>query len=250
MVNTLKASGQGESLANLIRHGLGGTDLRIFDFPSVTVPSGNSKAWSIPDRTVPEQARAVSAIEGVVIGSYRTRGYWPAEGGRTDNNKPPTCKSDDAEHGYGAPGGNCKECPLSQWGPRVNGKSSPPPCKEFVHLLILEKDSLLPINLRVPGTSQDGWRSFALAAYSKGQDLVGLVVRVGLESRSSGSGEPYQTMQFSVSRVLSPVEKATMVQFGAMVDGLVKSYQSEAGLREVARETIDAEVIDTDTETP
>lgn len=217
-------------LAETIKQGLGGMELRLFDLPQVTVPSGKSKAWSIPDETKSSGARSLDVLEGVVITSYQTRGYWPGDG-KESNHKPPECRSDDAVTGIGTPGGSCEECPLSSWGPKVNGKSAPPPCKQFTHVLLLEKDSLLPINLRIPGTSQSAWRSYSIAAFSKAKRLNSIITSVSLDSHTSNTGEPYQTMKFSASGELDDLETEAMRQYGAMMNKTIEDYRRGSASR-------------------
>ena len=81
--------------------------------------------WLIPNQ------QPQSEVIGDIFGVKKQRLLW------NRNTTPATivCRSDDGEIGIGEPGGNCKECPFSQW-----EDGNPPVCElRYEYLIIVDQ---------------------------------------------------------------------------------------------------------------
>lgn len=86
------------------------------------------------------------ALTIIPLATQRVRSYRP------DRNQAPQCQAPEGDFGYGDPGGPCKDCPLSHWGPKnpATGKGTPPPCDEMimVRAYSVEHRALVDVSFR------------------------------------------------------------------------------------------------------
>lgn len=74
------------------------------------------------------------SILATFLSLTKTRVRWPDE---FSSGSKPLCRSFDGKHGMGNPGGNCKTCPLKEWGEN----NEAPECRQGYNWLALDMDN-------------------------------------------------------------------------------------------------------------
>jgi hypothetical protein len=184
----------------IIEENLGGESINPFDLDRIKVPSGGGLAWSVPTLAGEEVAKA---IEGVIVYWRSTRSYWNTK--FTGESTPPTCQSPDGLTGVGAPGGECKECPLSKWGSGVNGGQA---CKAARLLFVMQKNNILPIVVSVPPKSIAPVKMFFRRLASNDVPYHACVTSLALMAAQNKKGLRYSQIVPSLVAPLPPEEAA------------------------------------------
>lgn len=100
---------------------------------------------------------------------------------------PLLCRSNDAQHGIGEPGGVCAVCPLQQWGERdpVTGKGTPPACSQiWVYMgVLIEAEEVCVLSFQKTSTKAAKWLN-AIATRKGG--FGSFAVRFGSKIEKSG----------------------------------------------------------------
>jgi hypothetical protein len=212
-----------DSLAMAVE-GLGGS-VAISDLTVVGMPSGNSPAFSVPD-ALTGKARAVEAIEGVLIHWQDTRAYWKDALDGSQGGSPPDCVSTDGETGHGAPGGSCALCPMAEFGSARNGAGQA--CSMRRNLFVVQEGKLLPLVLRASATSLAPVRRYFVALLEEGLPYWSVVTRFALDSASSKGGIKYQRLAPERVSTLSDEALTSVGKYREQIMPLLKSAASRA----------------------
>jgi len=102
-----------ESVKEVLATNLKGQKIDEFGLTRIRVPGSGGKFWNVPTL---EGDEPKAEITGVIVTFQDHRTYWEKSFAETGGGSPPDCSSKDAVTGVGSPGGNCYECPLSQFG--------------------------------------------------------------------------------------------------------------------------------------
>jgi len=224
MIPTLFTDPSETGLSEQLNDLFGDGSLTIMELPRLTNPTGGQTHWSF---TLPteEQPTITAQLEGVIIGAYRQRGWWPSL--YTGNNDAPSCASMDMINGYGDPATTgfptnhraCATCPMNQMGTRDNGNGKA--CKESQVLLMVLGNQQYPVQVKVPTTSlanvSDYWRTLKLARRRPEQQLT--IVR--LVKRGS-----YAVMTFAKGPDLPDQAQTLAAQYAAYMKPLVAAEQA------------------------
>ena len=203
----------------IIEENLGGESINPFDLDRIKVPSGGGLAWAIPTLTGEDMTRT---IEGVIVYWRSTRSYWntPFSGECAI----PTCQSSDGLTGTGAPGGECKECPLSKWGSGVNGGQS---CKSARLLFVMRKNNILPIVISVPPKSIAPVKQFFRRLASNDVPYHGCITSLALIVAQNKKGLRYSQIVPSLVAPLTPEEAAISRAYSTSIRGSLNQVSLE-----------------------
>jgi hypothetical protein len=206
-----------DSLTEMIRENVGPEGFSPADLDRINVPAGGATSWEVPTLTGEE---SVKTIEGVVVARGRRRAYWPDS--YSGANDAPACSSHDGLVGIPndeldepGPGGECAACPFNEFGSAENGAGKA--CKEFLHVAVLPKDSIVPMVVKVPPASLKNGRDYFMALMKRMIDPTGIVTVLGLKKEESGSGIKYSQVTFAAGERLDPQAAAQMKAYSALV---------------------------------
>lgn len=228
----------------IIADNLGGQEVTEFDLPRIKVPSGGGRTWEIPTITGVDAAQT---LDGIVVHFKLTRAYWDPD---AQSGTPPQCRSNDGIIGIGNPGGECKTCPLAQFGTALDDKGNPAPgqaCNAKEIWFMLRPGSFLPVAVALPATSLKAAKAYRVGTLgSAGMRLSSVVTHVALEQDKSAKGDAYSRAVPTVGGVLSPEEQQAAQAYAARFRPLFDAA-AEAMATEAKAGTADGEpVIDTD----
>lgn len=204
------------ALTKMIEENIG-ADMTAFDLPRVKVPAGGGSFWEVMTLA---GVKPAESIEGVIMARTDGKKYWEkgvdeAAGEKT----PPDCRSEDRVHGYGNPGGLCRDCKLNEFESAKKGSGKA--CRDFTDLYILQKESVLPTVIQVPPTSLKNLKQYGVNLMNFGCSIHDVVTRFSLASEMK-SGSKTAIIQFeSVSPV--PEEMKPFIKgYSASVKALVQ----------------------------
>jgi hypothetical protein len=146
-------------------------------------------------------------LEGIVVYFKLTRAYWDP---KAASGTPPACRSHDAVIGIGDPGGQCRTCPLSQFGTAFDDKGNPAPgqaCNAKEVWFMLRPESFLPIVIALPATSLKGAKAYRFGQLgSAGVQLSSVMTSIKLEVDTSGTGNKYSRAVPTLAGILTQEE--------------------------------------------
>lgn len=185
-------------IQGIIADNLAGQDVGEFDLPRITVPAGGGKFWEVESPLTGTQS--VESLDGIVVYQRLTRAYWKSD---ETTGSPPDCSSRDAVVGVGDPGGECRTCPLSQFGsdPKAGRGQA---CKQQTMWFLLREDSFLPIVLSLPPTSLRAAKQYMLALAGAGIRAPEVVTKLALESDKNPDGQAYSKVIPTLGGKLDP----------------------------------------------
>ncbi|GHV17355.1 hypothetical protein FACS189425_03420 [Clostridia bacterium] len=145
---------------------LDGLDL---SFERVKIPSGGSIVFEVPGE---DDAESVKEFSAVILHHHPLFAHYATK--YTGGNNPPDCGSFDGVTGVGDPGGNCKACPLNQFGTGENGSKA---CKNRRRIYVLREGEIFPLLLSLPTGSLKEFTKYIKTLLSKGRIVAALVSR-------------------------------------------------------------------------
>lgn len=187
-------------MKSMIAETLGPAGLNEFDLPRIKIPPQGMTQWVT--QTL-EGEQAVPHLDCVVVLAKDARVYWRGsmeEGGGS----PPDCRSDDAIVGRGDPGGDCRTCPLAQFGSADDGEGAGQACKAIKLLFILRGEQILPEVVVLPPTSGKPAKQWLISLLSAGARHTDVVTRIGLEKAQNKAGIKYSRATFKTLGKLTP----------------------------------------------
>ncbi len=205
---------EAKNMQQVFKDNLEGELISRFDLEAIKVPSGGDTEWVISDA---EGSKMVESFEGIIVMKHTTRGYWPPKidnetGKEVDSmGDPPDCASNDGVHGDGSPGGECHECPHSQWDTGKGGKGQA--CKKKNTLYILLPDSFLPTVLDCPPGSLKDVLKYFTSLTRKGHSYFNVVTRFALTPERNDEGVKYAKVAPTMARILEPDENKAVDDF-------------------------------------
>lgn len=179
------------------------------DFDRVKIPAGGGLAFEVPGDD-PDNPDTVRELVGVIVDHHLTRTYWEQQT-YTGEAQQPDCTSRDGKIGIGDPGGDCRTCPMNQWGSAAVGKGKACRTQRMIYLY---QGSGLPIILTLPPTSLRNFDNFlSKRIVGRGRRTYGVVTKITLKKVTSKSNITYSEAQFSVVRDLTESEKKEAIQY-------------------------------------
>lgn len=190
----------------IVADNLAGQDVGEFDLPRVGMPAGGATVWQVPTLGGPQN---VEELSGILVYTKQTRSYWSND---QDTGEPPLCSSPDSIIGVGTPGGDCRTCPLSQFGSKINEKTGEPDkgqaCTQRAVWFLLREEGFLPIVVSLSPTSLKAAKQYMLALAGAGIRFNEVVTTIGLEQDRNAGGDKYSRAVPTLGAKLDP-ETAT-----------------------------------------
>ncbi len=204
-------------LEEILSENLGSDDLTEFDLDRVKIPSGGATQWRVPTL---EGEVETKTLDGVIIYWKNARAYWSTKFGEGDN--VPDCTSTNGEYGVGDPGGDCKYCPLAQFGSAPGGGQE---CTQMRMLFIVRPDSLMPVVVVLPPTSIKPARQYFLRLAGAQKPYWAVVTRLTLERTKNKDG-----IEFSVAhpQLLKSLDGETAEHFRRLAQSMRPAFQQVA----------------------
>lgn len=173
-----------ERLKELLEDNLGGQEFNIWNLPRVVVPTGGGTFWTVGDE--PHKA-----IRGIIVRQQPVRRYYK-HGLDTGGEKgPPDCGSVDGRIGVGDPGGECRICPLAEWGSaaKPGQERRGQACKSYRLLVLQPPDRITQTLVMVPPTSLKRVEQWLFELTSKGKAFHRVEVELTLEKETKSGFE-------------------------------------------------------------
>jgi len=193
---------------------LEGLDL---SFEKIKIPSAGSTVFEVPGEE--DDTDTVKEFSAVILHHHTLNAYYKTK--YTGGNNPPDCGSFDGITGEGNPGGNCKSCPLNQFGTADEGAGKA--CKNRRRIYVLREGEVFPLLLSLPTGSLKEFTKYIKKLLGNGKKSNMVVTRFSLKKATSSGGVVYSQAQFAVDRALTPQEQA-------LIDNLteqVKAYSRQ-----------------------
>ena len=239
-------------LAEMWEANLGEEDIGVHSLPRVGMPGSGGLSWQVPDPMTGEP-QSVNEIEGIVLATGKRRALW-FERFEDSDGGPPQCSSEDGRTGLGAitpeelKAGKqitrpCKTCPMNQWGsatPRpgenpedVKGKA----CAERTVLMVLQRDTILPMVVSLAPSSIKPWKEFMIAMTRNMVPLHDAVVGLGLRQEAKGKIK-YSVVKPRVIGRLDEKHRESVAEARKTAQALLDSV--------TAHDAADADLVDAD----
>jgi len=174
-------------ITDMIAENIGDDTITMGDLTKIVFPSGKSTTWTIPDIESESGEIETKKILGVIVKTQHTRQYWETE--YDGGNNPPDCASEDGITGIGTPGGNCMECPFSEFG--SDAKERGKACHEKRLIFIVLKDDILPTIISAPASSLKNVRTYLFGLTSKRKFVHSVYTEVALVTDKNEDGIDY-----------------------------------------------------------
>jgi hypothetical protein len=139
-------------------------------FERIKIPSAGSTVFEMPGEG--DDTESVKEFSAVILYHHPLFAYYKSK--YTGGNNPPDCGSFNGIAGEGNPGGNCKACPLNQFGSGENGAKA---CKNRRRVYVLKEGEIFPLLLSLPTGSLSSAITRAsqdVADYDRATALEGL----------------------------------------------------------------------------
>jgi hypothetical protein len=192
-------------------------------FDKIKIPSAGSTVFEVPGEE--DDTDSVKEFSAVILHHHTLNCYYKTK--YTGGNNPPDCGSFDGITGEGDPGGECKSCPMNQFGSappenpgEENGKGKA--CKNRRRIYVLREGEVFPLLLSLPTGSLKEFTKYIKKLLSKGRRANMVVTRFTLKKATSSGGVVYSQAQFAVDRPLSSQEQPLINDMTAQV----KAYSS------------------------
>jgi len=180
-------------------------------FERVRIPSGGGIVFEIPGDD-PENPDVEKEIIGVIVDKHPVNAYWKDK--YTGENNPPDCSALDGRNGIGNPGGECRMCPLNQWGSGHDEKgesTSGKECKNMHRIYIQRAGELFPLLLTLPPTSLQNFSGYvAKRLLTRGLRTYEVVTKITLKKAVSKGGITYSQAAFQFVGKLSKAQAEQM----------------------------------------
>lgn len=209
---------------------LEGLDL---SFEKIKIPSAGSTVFEVPGED--DDTDTVKEFSAVILHHHTLNCYYKTK--YTGGSNPPDCGSFDGIVGEGDPGGECKRCPLNQFGTGENGSKA---CKNRRRIYVLREGEVFPLLLSLPTGSLKEFTKFIKRLLSKGKKSNSVVTRFSLKKATNQGGVVYSQAQFAIDRVLTPQEQKLI---NALTEQ-VKAYSKRVAFNAEGSPNIDISVDD------
>ena len=227
---TYAVARMGEALPQIMEENIGAGGMEVADLERIKIPAGGATTWLV--NTVSGE-EALKVIEGIVIHFSSGRAYWKES--FSGDNVPPDCSSTDMVQGV--LNGNvtaCKTCPMNQFGTSIGDNGVPgkgKACSEIRTLYILQKDSLLPMVLRLPVTSVKPCRKYFVALATKAKAYYNVISQISLGQEKGNF--TYSVAQFAMKEELDDVTKKAIIAYREQIIPLLKEHEASTDIEQI-----------------
>jgi len=227
-----------DEILETLHANIGEDSISPMDLDRVKIPSGGGKQWEIPG--LGEDSDFRKTLSGVIVQWRPQRAYWSVPFEESEGNHVPDCFSDDGKVGIGDPGGECRTCPMNEWGSDLKGGNGKA-CKEMRLLFVLPEDSLIPIAVILPPTSIGNLKQYFIRLASKGIAYYSVVSSIGLEQTKNDAGIQYSTATFSAEAQLETEAVQFIQNYRETIQDTLASVRMEDDWQEVAETATETE---------
>jgi hypothetical protein len=210
---------------------LDGLDL---SFEKIKIPSAGSTVFEVPGEE--DDTDTVKEFSAVILHHHTLNAYYKTKYAGGSN--PPDCGSFDGVCGEGNPGGECKHCPLNQFGSGENGSKA---CKNRRRIYVLREGEVFPLLLSLPTGSLKEFTKYIKRLLSKGKKSNSIVTRFSLKKATNQGGVVYSQAQFAIDRILTPQEQTLIDTLTEQVKAYSKRVAFDADVVPNSDVMIDAE---------
>ncbi|AOY74711.1 hypothetical protein [Clostridium formicaceticum] len=190
-------------------------------FDRAKIPSGGGLAFEVPGEEA-DRPQLLQELVGVMVDHHPVNGYWQEK--YTGGSNPPDCSSMDGKKGEGSPGGDCKTCPLNEFGSDEDRKGKA--CKNMHRIYLLKSGEMLPLLLTLPPTSLKNFSNYmAKRIITKGHRSYSVVTKITLKRTQSSSGIPYSQAQFTVAEVLEKDIAQQLAEFAEEIKRITREVE-------------------------
>lgn len=218
--------------SSMMTEELDGLDLQ---FERIKIPSGGGIVFEVPG----EDGETDTVKEfSAVLYHHPLDAYYATK--YTGGSNPPDCGSFDGNTGIGTPGGNCKNCPLNQYGTDENGSKA---CKNRRRIYLLRAGEMFPMLLSLPTGSLKSFTKYLQTQLSKGRPSNAIVTKFSLKKAVNTGGIAYSQACFALDRVLTSDEQAAVKSLTEQVKSYAVNVEIEAD-NEMMVDTETGEVIE------
>jgi len=180
-------------------------------FEKIKIPSGGGIVFEIADEN--GEPDTVKDFKAVILSHHPLNCYYKTK--YTGGTNPPDCGSFDGVIGVGDPGGECKKCPLNQYGAAEEGSGKA--CKNRRRIYVLREGDVFPLLLSLPTGSLKEFTKYLKRLLSKGQKSNAVVTKFSLQKATNKGGVVYSQAQFAVDRPLTSEEYALVEKLSEQV---------------------------------
>jgi hypothetical protein len=191
-----------DEIQEIVADNLAGQDITEFDLRRVGMPAGGATVWQVPTLA---GLQNLEELSGILVYTKQTRSYWSND---QDTGEPPLCSSPDSIVGVGTPGGDCRSCPLSQFGSKINEKTGQPDkgqaCTQRAMWFLLREEGFLPIVVSLSPTSLRAAKQYMLDLAGAGIRFNEVVTTIRLEQDRNAGGDKYSRAVPTLGARLDP----------------------------------------------
>ena len=199
-------------------------------FDRIGTPGSGGNCFEVPGEN-PGETDSVKEFTGVILYHHAVNFYYMDAYNGMKND--PTCSSRDGMWGIGTPGGDCKSCPLNQFGTGANGGKA---CRNKRRVYLIREGEMIPVLLTLPTGSLRVFADYVKRLLAKGRKPSGVMTRFSIV-RSQGKGPAYAQVQCRMERVLTEKEREAVSNMARQVKEIVQRNE----LRIDETEMVDAE---------
>jgi hypothetical protein len=212
-----------DEILKLSATNMGPRGIEVTQLDRLQVPTGGALSFELATL---DGSTSVKSVTGFMVAWRDARLYHKAAFGEGGGNKVPDCRSVDGFWGHGDPGGDCEQCPLSQFGSDPKGGRGQA-CKQIRQILFLREGEIVPNLVNVPPTSLKNARQYFMRLLSQRTPHWGIVTNLSLERAQNNEGINYARIVFSSGPRLKDEEKKLMEPFAQHMANLLKPLDIE-----------------------
>jgi hypothetical protein len=212
-------------IRQVLESNIGPNGISPMQLNRIKVPSGGALTWAVPGLDGEENFKELS---GIVLAWTDSRVYYKVPfAERKGKAGPPDCTSKDGFYGVGDPGGECRRCPMAEWGSDPKGGRGQA-CKQVRRLLFLRADHILPEMVTIPPTSLKGTGEYFRRLTDYRMPYWGLVTNLRLERVSNADGIDFARVVFGGGQRFNEAERAALAPYQAQMQALLHATEIDA----------------------
>ena len=211
-------------MRQVLEDNLGPAGLNPALIERIKVPTGGAQLFTLEGI---EGSEAIKEMTGIALAWTDSRIYYRvAFSERGKQRTPPDCASKDGFYGIGNPGGECRTCPMAEWGSDTKGGRGQA-CKQVRRILFLRTGHLLPEMVMVPPTSRKNAEQYFLRLGGRGIRYWSLLTNLRLERASNADGIDFARITFTSGEHFSPLERGVLAGYHAKMMGILRNVEVE-----------------------
>lgn len=214
-----------ERVMSIIMENTDGAGIKPSDLDRIKMPSGGALYFNVKTKENPD-GEPMKELKGIIIHRKMTRAYYEHSFEEGGGNDAPDCYSDDVLVGIGVgnPGGECANCPFSQF----EGEN-PPKCAEKHLLMMVMEGDVLPRVVTIPPSGLKPLKNYlnGLSAAMVGRSSV--ITKIGLEKATGGSSGKIEFAKptFAVAAHLPQEAVLKVAEYAREMGGLTKKVKAD-----------------------